>query len=311
MDVNKQASVSAAGTVSGEDLALINAMARRELTADEVYTFGVRLCDNEIDRDNERFDEETLEELGRLFVGAPGVFDHQWSAHGQTARIYRTELVRDGEATSDGRACCWLKGWAYMMRTEENAGLIAEIDGGIKREVSVGCAVREVRCSVCGGTLGSCGHEKGEVYGGQVCCGVLTGATDAYEWSFVAVPAQPMAGVVKGWAPKGGSLRQVLAWADRDGAWQKELDRLEQEAAAGRQYLSTLRKEVVRLGLLADFGLRGEQLRGLTEKLDAEALEEMKKSLEEKLGQGLGLSVQLRYARGTGQNGGDDGSFVI
>ena len=66
-----------------------------------------------------------------------------------------------------------------------------------------------------------------------------------------------------------------------------------------------------RLGLLADFGLRGEQLRSLTEKLDAEALEEMKKSLEEKLGQGLGLSVQLRYARGAGQNGGDDGSFVI
>ena len=139
----------------------------------------------------------------------------------------------------------------------------------------------------------------------------LAEPVDAYEWSFVAVPAQPMAGVVKGWAPKGGSLRQVLAWADRDGAWQKELDRLEQEAAAGRQYLSTLRKEVVRLGLLADFGLRGEQLRSLTEKLDAEALEEMKKSLEEKLGQGLGLPVQLRYARGTGQNGGDDGSFVI
>ena len=110
---------------------------------------------------------------------------------------------------------------------------------------------------------------------------------------------------------RGASLRQVLAWADRDGTWQKELDRLEQEAAAGRQYLSTLRKEVVRLGLLADFGLRGEQLRSLTEKLDAEALEEMKKSLEEKLDQGLGLPVQLRYARGAGQNGGDDGSFVI
>ena len=122
---------------------------------------------------------------------------------------------------------------------------------------------------------------------------------------------QPSRWRAGGRAPKGGSLRQVLAWADRDGAWQKELDRLEQEAAAGRQYLSTLRKEVVRLGLLADFGLRGEQLRSLTEKLDAEALEEMKKSLEEKLGQGLGLPVQLRYARGAGQNGGDDGSFVI
>ena len=76
-------------------------------------------------------------------------------------------------------------------------------------------------------------------------------------------------------------------------------------------WLKELSPAMVRLGLLADFGLRGEQLRGLTEKLDAEALEEMKKSLEEKLDQGLGLPVQLRYARGAGQNGGDDGSFVI
>ena len=200
-----------------------------------------------------------------------------------------------------------------LVRTESNRDLILEIEAGIKKEVSVGCSVRESVCSICGAnrTLCDCGHQKGETYDGRLCYTILRDAQDAYEWSFVAVPAQPMAGVVKGWAPKGGSLRQVLAWADRDGTWQKELDRLEQEAAAGRQYLSTLRKEVVRLGLLADFGLRGEQLRSLTEKLDAEALEEMKKSLEEKLGQGLGLSVQLRYARGAGQNGGDDGSFVI
>ena len=176
------------------------------------------------------------------------------------------------------------------------------------------CAVARSVCSICGNDIHDrslCSHEKGRLYEGKRCIVRLAEPVDAYEWSFVAVPAQPMAGVVKGWAPKGGSLRQVLAWADRDGTWQKELDRLEQEAAAGRQYLSTLRKEVVRLGLLADFGLRGEQLRGLTEKLDAEALEEMKKSLEEKLDQGLGLPVQLRYARGAGQNGGDDGSFVI
>ena len=270
MDVNKQAQVSAAGAVSGEELALINAMARRELSADEVYTFGVRLCDNEIDRDNERFDEETLEELGRLFVGAPGVFDHQWSAHGQTARIYRTELVRDGEATSDGRACCWLKGWAYMMRTEENAGLIAEIDGGIKREVSVGCAVREVRCSVCGGTLGSCGHEKGEVYGGQVCCGVLTGATDAYEWSFVAVPAQRRAGVVK----------SVGAASD--------------EAQLGRRYLKGLRQELVRLTLIAEPEADRDLMARVADRLEEAELLELSKVYRERADRLLFPAVQLR-----------------
>ena len=295
-----------------EELDQINRFSKAELTADQVYTFSVRLCDNEVDRDFERFGTEDLDRLGELFLGKSGIFDHQWSAKGQTARIYRTDVVREpGTVTAAGDEYRWLKGWAYLMRTEKNQELITEIEGGIKKEVSVGCSMGRSVCSVCGAENGACGHVKGQMYGEKLCFMELKDPKDAYEWSFVAVPAQPMAGVVKGWAPKGGSLRQVLAWADRDGTWQKELDRLEQEAAAGRQYLSTLRKEVVRLGLLADFGLRGEQLRGLTEKLDAEALEEMKKSLEEKLGQGLGLPVQLRYARGTGQNGGDDGSFVI
>ncbi len=189
-----------------DDLALISAQARRELGADEVYTFALRLCDNEVDRDLERFSDEALDELAGLFLGAPGIFDHCWSAKGQTARLYRTEVVAEpGRVTSDGRPYRWLKCWAYMMRTEDTAPLIAEIDGGIKREVSVGCAVGQVSCSICGQPLGGCIHEKGLQYDGKLCHGVLSGARDAYEWSFVAVPAQRQAGVVKSKRYGGGS----------------------------------------------------------------------------------------------------------
>ena len=73
--------------VTAQDLELIGALARRPLGAEEVYTFSVRLCDNEIDRDFERFPAQTLEELAPLFVGKAGIFDHQWSARGQAARI--------------------------------------------------------------------------------------------------------------------------------------------------------------------------------------------------------------------------------
>lgn len=263
MNIRKGAAVDAACPVTEADMARINALARRELKAEEVYTFAVRLCDNDIDRDGERFADETLEELGELFVGAPGVFDHQWSARGQTARIYRTELEREsGERTEDGRAYCCLKGYAYMMRTEENGGLIAEIDGGIKREVSVGCAVRRVECSVCGGELGQCGHRKGQVYDGARCVGVLLGATDAYEWSFVAVPAQKRAGVVKT-----ACVREET----------------EKEAELGRRYLGALRREVVRLGCLVQpeaekalmeqvaARLGGEELEGLRQVYRKEA----------------------------------------
>ena len=109
MNIRKEADVQAAGQVTAQDLENINRLARRELKAEEVYTFAVRLCDNDIDRDKERFAPETLAELGELFVGVSGVFDHQWSAKGQTARIYRTELVEGtGEMTQDGQPYCYL-----------------------------------------------------------------------------------------------------------------------------------------------------------------------------------------------------------
>jgi hypothetical protein len=85
------------------------------------------------------------------------------------------------------------------MRTDKNADLIAEIDGGIKKEVSVCCSVKQEVCSVCGANrkTNPCGHIKGESYGGKLCEGILSEPTDAYEWSFVAVPAQPNAGITK------------------------------------------------------------------------------------------------------------------
>ena len=86
MQISKDAVVKAIGAPEDGEMALINRLTRRELMADEVYTFALRLCDNDIDRDLERFDDGALEELARLFVGVSGVFDHQWSAQGQTAQ---------------------------------------------------------------------------------------------------------------------------------------------------------------------------------------------------------------------------------
>ena len=265
--------------VTAQDLELIGALARRPLGAEEVYTFSVRLCDNEIDRDFERFTLQTLEELAPLFVGKAGIFDHQWSARGQAARIYRTEVVREaGQVTRAGDGYAWLKGYAYMVRTESNRDLIAEIEGGIKKEVSVGCAVEHAICSVCGcdRTQTDCGHEKGQEYGGQLCWADLEGARDAYEFSFVAVPAQPAAGVVKG-ARRGTS------------------GQLEEEAALGRKYLEDLRGEVVRLALLADRELDGRAMKSLAGKLSHQELEELRRSYARRAGERFPLRTQLSY----------------
>jgi hypothetical protein len=187
------------GPMKEGDLALINEMALEPLTQEQVFTFSVRLCDNEVDRDGERFAPQTLEELAELFVGKSGIFDHEWSARGQAARIYKTEVVREPERqTKAGDGYCWLKAYVYMVRTDSAKDLIAEIEGGIKKEVSVGCAVRQTVCSVCGAQLWTCGHKKGKRYDGKLCYGEMRGASDAYEFSFVAVPAQPAAGITKG-----------------------------------------------------------------------------------------------------------------
>ena len=100
MEVKKESRGVKNSAVTNEELSAINAFTKRALGADEVYTFAVRLCDNEVDRDGERFPRATLEELAELFVGKSGIFDHEWSAKGQAARIYRTEVVEEEGACS-------------------------------------------------------------------------------------------------------------------------------------------------------------------------------------------------------------------
>ena len=73
MNVNKEAGVDCGLELSPEEMERINAMSKKKLEPGEVYAFAVRLCDNEIDRDNERFPAATLEELAPLTTsGAPG-----------------------------------------------------------------------------------------------------------------------------------------------------------------------------------------------------------------------------------------------
>lgn len=175
-------------------MAAINALCRRELTAEEVYTFSIRACDDLPDRDDERFSSECVKALAELYIGKPILFDHAWSAHEQTARIYAAQAVAEEGVT-------YLSVSAYLLRLPETESLIAAIDGGILKEVSVGCAVGAVTCNICGELYYGCEHRKGSVYDGVKCVPVLSDPSDAYEISFVAVPAQPLAGVQKSAKP--------------------------------------------------------------------------------------------------------------
>lgn len=178
----------------------INKFTRRKLTEDEVYVFDIILCDNDIDRDCERFSDSALETLRSKFIGKTGIFDHNATTANQNARIFDTELITDeSRQTAFGAPYRYLKANAYMVRTDDNKNLIAEIDGGIKKEVSISCSANKRICSICGcdTKLAPCSHVKGKSYSGKLCHTILDDITDAYEWSFVAVPAQVNAGVTK------------------------------------------------------------------------------------------------------------------
>ena len=281
MEIRKGTEVLGSGVASEMQMEAINALARGKMTAEQVYVFSLRLCDDQVDRDMERFDTAALGTLAKLFVGKTGVVDHKWSAENQVARIFETQVVKEAGVS-------YIKAWAYIRRGGANEEVIADIEAGIKKEVSVGCAMARAVCSVCGGEYGSCGHCKGEYYDGQLCCVILKEPVDAYEFSFVAVPAQRGAGVLKG-MKKTACLKEL---AEEFGV-QGEYEALWKEARLGREYRRELEQEFVRLGLALELGVEAPVLRNLARTAGAEELKCLKAALEEKLRMTMPVVTQL------------------
>jgi hypothetical protein len=281
MQIKKETEVAGSGVPTAVQLDAINAQAKGKLTAEQVYVFSLRLCDDQLDRDGERFDTAALPELAKLFIGKTGIVDHKWSSDSQVARIFSTEVVREDSIS-------YIKAWAYIRRGGHADEVIADIEAGIKKEVSVGCAMGRAICSVCGSEYGSCGHVKGEHYDGALCCAILKDPVDAYEFSFVAVPAQRDAGVLKAL----GSRRCLKELADEFGA-QAEYRALYKQAQLGLEYQSLLGDEVVRLCLSLGLGIEEPVLRSIVTKVGAEELKKMKSALQERMEEMYPVKCQL------------------
>ena len=286
MDIKKETAVLQAGAPTAAQLAAINAQAKGDLQQEQVYVFAVRLCDDQVDRDGERFDTAALPALAKLFIGKTGIVDHKWSSDGQVARIFETQVVREG-------AVSFIKAWAYIRRGGHADEIIADIEAGIKKEVSVGCSMGRAVCSVCGGEYGSCGHQKGNYYDGQLCCVILKEPMDAYEFSFVAVPAQREAGVLKA---LGGRHVRLKELAEEFGA-QQEYRQLYQDALLGQRYRKELENEVVRLCLALELGAGEPVLRGVVKTAGHADLLQLKAALQGKMQQMYPVRCQLPGAK--------------
>ena len=282
MQIKKGAEAVSSGMPTALQLEAINVQAKATLAAEQVYVFSLRLCDDQVDRDQERFDTAALPALAKLFIGKTGIVDHRWSAENQVARIFETQVVKE-----DGVS--YIKAWAYIRRGGSNDEIIADIEAGIKKEVSVGCAMGMAMCSVCGSEYGTCGHCKGETYDGQVCCAVLKEPMDAYEFSFVAVPAQRDAGVLKA---LGGRNRCLKELAEEFGA-QAEYRELFKQAQLGKQYRQELERSVVRLCMALELGADFDVFQGIVKTAGSEDLLKLRQALEARFAESMPAVTQL------------------
>lgn len=196
--------------VTEDELKKINKFTLTPLKAEEVFTFKLVMGDNELDdRNYEPFNLNALKDLKKLYIGKTMIKDHRRTADNQIARVYDTELVQDSSKTvKTGEIYTKLIAKCYMVKTEKNTDLISEIKAGIKKEVSTSCKPKHAYCSICGvdNMKTYCSHWWGKEYetqeGKKTCYFTLDGAKEAYEVSFVAVPAQPRAGTTKNYGGK-------------------------------------------------------------------------------------------------------------
>ena len=286
----------------------INLYTRRAYKPEEVYTFSVVLCDNEVDRDGECFTKETLEELAKLFVGKTGILDHEPTSKNQTARVFDAAVKEiPGKVTSLNEPYAQLTARAYVPRNDGTKAFIESIESGIRKEVSVGCAVK------------------------KRCVRILSGAADAYEFSFVAVPAQRAAGVVKKFSPRFEEsekkkevktvydiVKKLADGEDSVTVAKEELNMLKTElkalfdrAECGDRYRAALCERIYKLSPVAQPEFKRGLTEAITKSLGIAELEEMAAALAKAAERKMPVMPQLAAEKTEDTNAADDGAFRI
>ena len=186
-----------------KDLELVNQHTVKPLTADEVYMFKVVLCDNDVDRVNDKMTDNFLVEYAQASKGLTGLKDHDWESDNQLARLYDTEVVTDDSTlTKLGEPRKYVLGKAYTLTKYQD--YIDKINAGLLKESSVSFDSVGDTCSICGAVttkgeddVAICpnGHVMGKEYDGKLCYNSINKLKDSYEWSLVAVPCQRNSGI--------------------------------------------------------------------------------------------------------------------
>lgn len=179
-------SMSAAMVPNDEQLARINQFTLTPKAADQVAAFSTLSMNDLVDRDDEQFTTQSVEEFAALPqpyspIGKSFMVDHSRSVSGAVGRIFGVDTKKVGSALH-------LTNEVYVPRTEKNAAFLEDQDFGVNWAVSVGVVLAADHCSVCAlpfdswGLWCQNGHDKGAFYDPK------STEEDAYGWPLAVDP---------------------------------------------------------------------------------------------------------------------------
>lgn len=189
------------GAPDEAQLTAIRQYALSDIAADAVYTRTFALAHNCIDRDSEVFDEGLLADFAKTLPGKGIYIKHpnSWQGDGgpaegrwfgatlQTMSLGDAQtMLREPNLTlpPDRNTVTVLLADGYLVRTPDNATLIAKVDGGVAGDVSIGfCAQSKVPIK--------------DAQGRELQAQRILGPGEALEGSLVWLGAQPGARAIK------------------------------------------------------------------------------------------------------------------
>lgn len=197
------------GTPTAGQLEKINALARRPLSAEDVFVFadkavGDGLIPTRLYRAHKSLIEVFKADAKR---GVSLMIDHAWASFGTPALSYGRTFDATLKKTMDNSLTD--ETWAlfidhYIARGREKNGistdqLIADIEDGVAFDTSIGFGNDNYECSICGEDYmdySKCKHFRGQEYEGEICTVILKPPGYLMENSIVFDGAYPGAGIL-------------------------------------------------------------------------------------------------------------------
>ena len=155
---------------------------RNNINWRDYFIFKIILCNNEIDRDNEKFSIPVLFQIRDMAIGKTGILENDCDINGRNsvARIFDCSVEYDRDSvTKDGEPLLYVQAHAFIdtNASNNNYSIVSKIKEGFYDEISVGCSIFK-------------SHKTLDKSNGVInsAITVIDSISDLYEWAIVQKP---------------------------------------------------------------------------------------------------------------------------